>query len=334
MRFFQYISIFACIGLIGFYVYQNSPHYHIIKGDIFGTNYNIKIKTKIKNKELKDLIKQKLEAINSTMSVFKEDSEISKINQNRTNSKITLSDDMSVVLKAADKVYRQSSGWFDPTLEPLIELWGFGKNKELKNPNDKKVSQTLKNVGFNKLKFSSNYKRLNKTNKNVKLNLSAIAKGYAVDQIAKLLENQGYNDYLVEIGGEIRTKGARSDTEDAWSIGINRPIADNHDNIVVLSLSNMAVATSGNYRNFYEKDGKTYAHTISYKTGKPIINDTLSVSVFHDSCMYADAYATAILAMGSKKGLDFANKHKLKVVIFDENFNLLTSNEAKHIFKD
>ena len=162
MRIFQYISIFVCIGLIGFYVYQNSPHYHIIKGEIFGTIYNIKIKTKIKNKELKDLIKQELESINNTMSVFNEDSEVSKINKNKNNKAITISDEMSIVLKVSDEIYKQSKGWFDPTLEPLIELWGFGKNKELKNPSDKIVSKTLKNVGFNKLKFSSNYKKLQK----------------------------------------------------------------------------------------------------------------------------------------------------------------------------
>ena len=334
MRIFQYISIFACIGLLGFYVYKNSPHYQIIKGEIFNTTYNIKIKTNIKNKNIKDKIKEKLQAVNSSMSVFETTSEISKINSSKSQQKNKLSKELGSVFKAANIIYLQSNGRFDPSLEPLIELWGFGKNKNKIIPTDREINKVKKNIGMNKVKFTSNYQYLTKLNSNIKFNLSAIAKGYAVDEIANLLESEGYHDYLIEIGGEIKAKGNRSDNEIGWNIGINKPTPETSENIMIVSLSNLSVATSGNYRNFYLKDGKIYNHTISSETGKPVLNDVLSVSVFHNSCMYADAYATAIMTMDSKQGINFANKHNLKVIIFSNDFKPLISKAAQSIFSE
>ena len=238
---------------------------------------------------------------------------------------------MREVIKATDKVYWQSQGYFDPTLGQLIDLWGFGSAKSV-NPSADEVKQALRSAGFNKLKFSKDFQYITKTNSQTKLNLSAIAKGWATDEIAKLLDSEGYNNYIVEIGGEIKTKGYR-EQEEPWSIGINRPLSGATDNIMVVSLSNMAVATSGNYRNFYSADGKVLGHTISYKTGEPVETDVASVSVFHPSCMMADAYATAIVAMGVAKGLEFANHQKLKVIIFDNEFNQHLSQSAQKMFR-
>ena len=331
MRFFHYLSIVVLIGLAGFFIYQYSPHYQIIKGEVFGTYYNIKIKTDNKNNQLKGLIDKRLEEINVSQSVFKEDSEIMEINRAKAGQKVKLSKDMREVLRAADKVYRQSNGAFDPSLGKLIDMWGFGKSDKI-TPTDSEIKKALQSVGLDKFKFSNDYQYVVKKNNKAFLNLSGIAKGYGVDEIAALLEKEGYHDFVVEIGGEIKTKGYRGDGSDPWVIGINRPSANSHENIMALSLSNMAVATSGNYRNFYESDGKVFGHTISAKTGYPVETDVLSASVFDTSCMMADAYATAMVVLGVEKGLAFADKYKLKAIIYDTNYQRHTSKAAKDMF--
>lgn len=333
MRFFQYISIFAFICIAGFFIYQYSPHYQIIKGEIFGTYYTIKIKTDVKDKQLKEKIEARLHEINASQSVFIDDSEVSNINQAKAGKKIKLSPDMRNVLRVTDKVYHQTGGAFDPSLGKLIDLWGFGASS-LSLPDDKVIKKVLRSTGFAKFKFTSDYQYISKSQSDLFLNLSGIAKGYSVDEITTLLEKEGYRNFIVEIGGEIKTKGYRNDVKEAWVVGINRPSASSNENIMAVSLSNMAVATSGNYRNFYETDGKKYGHTISPTTGYPVETDVLSASVFDDSCMKADAYATSIVVMGVEKGLEFANKYKLKVIIYDNEYRRHLSLAAKDMFRE
>ena len=332
MRIFQYISIMAFFLLIASVIYQSSPKYYIIKGEIYGTYYNIKINTDNKNKELKNKITAKLQEIDKQMSIFNKESEISKINNEQANKSINLSSNLSEVLKVSNKVWLQSNGWFDVTLGELINLWGFG-NTKAKIPTSSEIKKTLNYSGFDKLKFANDFTKIIKKNKNTKINLSAIAKGYAVDKIAEVLDENGYKNYIVDIGGEVITKGFRSNKGEGWNVAINKPVSNSNENIMILSLSNIAVATSGNYRNYYKKGDKIYAHTISSKTGYPVENDILSVSVFHDSCMYADAYATAINAMGLKKGYEFAKKNNIKAIIFDNNLQAVYTNSAKEIME-
>lgn len=333
MRFFQYISMFVFIGLVGFFVYQYSPHYQIIKGEIFGTYYTVKIQTDTKDKQLKEKIEARLQEINASQSIFIDDSEVSLINQAQAGKKIKLSPDMRNVLQAAAKIYQQTDGAFDPSLGKLIDLWGFGASSSV-SPDDKVVKKVLQSTGFNKFKFTPDYQYVTKSKKDLFLNLSGIAKGYGVDAIASLLKNEGYNNFIVEIGGEIKAEGYRNEVKEAWVVGINKPSALSHENVMAVSLSNIAVATSGNYRNFYEVDGQKYGHTISPVTGYPVITDVLSASVFNDSCMKADAYATAIVVMGVEKGLAFANKHKLKVIIYDNEYHRHLSLAAQEMFQN
>ena len=332
MRIFQYISILAFFLIITGIIYSNSAHYRIIKGSVFGTYYNIKIRTPHKNKKLKKEIEAKLEQINKQMSVFDTDSEISQINRLGRKKQKNISKDFAVVLSVSHKIWTLSDGYFDPTIGKLIDIWGFGTSKP-QNPDKSEVQKALNSCGFDKLIFSNSYQTVQKKNKDVVLNLSAIAKGYAVDEVARILDAKGYKDYLVEIGGEIKAKGSKSNNFDGWTIGISKPQIGSNENLLYLTISNLAVATSGNYRNFYHKGGQTYVHTISPKNGYPVQNDALSATVFHSSCMYADAHATAIMSMGVKKGLDYADKNKLKVIIFDNNFNAVYSKEAALAFK-
>ena len=333
MRIFAYISILVVVVASAIGIYFYSPNQQIIKGNIFGTYYTIKIRTAKPDKNISAEIASVLDKVNRSMSVFDETSEISQINRSNKGIDIPLSQDMAEVMAAAAKVNRQSQGWFDPTLGKLIDLWGFGAG-DMKNPSSQEITQALKTSGFDKLVFSKDFKQLRKKDSATYINLSAIAKGYGVDKVAELLSSKGYHDYMIEIGGEIKVGGSRSDQGDSWNIGINRPQSGAYDNVMVVSISNLAVATSGNYRNFYKQDGNILAHTISYKTGRPIQTDALSVSVFHDSCMYADAYATAIMAMGVEEGLAFANKYDLKVIIFDNNLKPNLSSAAKAIFEE
>ena len=215
-------------------------------------------------------IKNELEQINAEMSVFEPGSEINNINDAAAGQPIDLSDNMSDVMRSAREVYRLTEGSFDPTVGQLVDLWGFGAGRHADIPTDEQIKETLKTVGFNKLSFSDNYKTLQKNNRSLMLNLSAIAKGYAVDRIALLLKQEGYQNFVIDIGGEIYASGEKSDANKGWNIGIAVPKLDNapEQNAAVIRLRNMAVATSGDYRNYYYKDNKRYSHTISTKCKK------------------------------------------------------------------
>ena len=330
MRRLRYISILVCLVAIGFFVWQNAPHYRIISGEIFGTFYKIKIRTDKKDKELQNKIKAELEDVNKQMSVFEPESDVSKINRLPAGKQIKLTPDMQIVLSAMRQVWQQTDGRFDPTLAPLIELWGFGTDKNRRTPTDKEIKQALRSVGVDKLTLKKDI--LTKKNAKTALNLSAIAKGYGVDKVAALLDKEGYQNYVVEIGGEVKAKGTRTENGDFWSIGVNRPMKGSAENMLVLSMENLAAATSGNYRNFYEQDGKAYAHTISSKTGRPVQTDVLSATVFHPSCMYADAYATSLMVFGVADGLAFADKYQLPVILIDTAFEMHFSKAADDLF--
>ena len=193
----------------------------------------------------------------------------------------------------------------------------------------------IKAYGF--FSFNEDFRKAQKNNPDISLNLSAIAKGYAVDKIAKLLEKEGYTDFIVEIGGEVKAKGKRSSKATGWNVGIARPESDKVDSYeYIISLQNMSVATSGDYRNYFDSDGKHYSHTIDPKTGRPVEHNLVSVTVFSKKCTRADAYATGIMSMGEVKGMALANANKIPVVMFvrdNEGYKTLISNEAKKILE-
>ena len=331
MRLLTVVSILLCLIAAGWYILSGSSSQQVIEGQIFGTYYKVKINAPRVEPALAGKIAARLEEVDRIMSVFREDSELSAINRAPADTEISLSPDMQAVMRAADEIYRRSHGAFDPTLGRLIDMWGFGSGRK-SNPSTAEINAALASAGFDKLRFSDNFSKLRKTT-TAEINLSAIAKGFGVDAVAAILDNAGYTDYIVEIGGELKARGTR-DGSLPWNIGINRPAAGATDNILVLSLSNMAAATSGNYRNFYRRDGLIFGHTISSQTGRPAQTDVLSASVFDASCMYADAYATAIVAMGLEAGKNFAEENNLPVIIFDNNFQPHFSTAAVKAFKE
>lgn len=334
MRLFKIFSIFILLTATAVYYHEHSSRYQTISGKIFGTYYNIKINTPIKNNTLENKVKVTLNEINATMSMFDPESDISRINRDESGQPQQLAPQLAYLLKNAAKVYTESNGAFDPTVGPLVNLWGFGVDTVVKIPSDSKIAEVLPHVGFDKLHFNDDFTTLQKNDPQVYIDLSAIAKGYGVDRIAEMLHAEGYHDFVVEIGGEVRVSGTR-DGLNPWSVGIARPSAEGSRNAFVLDLTDYAVATTGDYRNFFYSGGRRYAHTISARTGRPVEHNLASVTVFYPNCMLADAYATAIMALGEKDGLKMAERLNLPILMFirgdNDGITMETSSAARNL---
>jgi thiamine biosynthesis lipoprotein len=283
-----------------------------------------------------DEIDTLLKVWNLSLSTYIPDSEISRFN-NGTACFQFESDYFLPVLKASKEVYEISNGAFDPTVGPLVNAWGFGPDKSMV-PDSSTVDSLLYLVGFNKIQFDQ--KQVCKDTSGIKLDFSAVAKGYAVDVISDFLESKGVKNHLVEIGGELICKGTKVN-EKPWRTAIEDPTVEVYERkvLAVVELKDRAVATSGNYRNYYVQDGVKYVHTINPATGFPISHKLLSASVFADNCMLADAYATAFMVMGLEKAKSVLEKNKPldAYLIFSgdngEIETLITDGIAKNIEK-
>ena len=297
-------SFFALFFLILFASCSNKIHYNNLTGFTFGTYYDIKFFSETKNFDESDLDSIFLK-FNSSLSTYISSSIISKIN---SNEEYYVDDLFIDVYKKSRKIFESTNGYFDPTIGLLLEYYGFGP------PNDfdfKKhsFSEILRSVGFNKTRLSSNV--IIKDNKLTKLDFNAIAKGYAVDIIASVMDKKNIDDYLIDIGGEIRSKGMNINKNEFWRVAINNPDLNSEDKYYrILNLNNLSIATSGNYRN-YKIDSitnKKYVHIINPITGKSEQGKILSVSVLSNSCFKADAYATAMMLGDIEYAIDLSDR--------------------------
>ena len=253
-----------------------------------------------------------LKTVNRQMSTWLKDSEISLFNGYRETRWFEVSPDTARVIAEAQRVSEVSNGAFDITVGPLINLWGFGPAKQERQiPEDGEIKEIMAKIGFGKLFVRQSPPSLRKEEPELYCSLSAIAKGFGVDKVAEYLESEGFYNYLVEIGGEVRARGVNPNGQ-TWRIGIETPDSISSFQEVVL-LKDMSMATSGDYHNYFEKDGVRYSHTIDPTTGRPITHKLASVSVIHQSCMTADAMATAIDVLGPVKGYELALKENLAV---------------------
>ena len=285
---------------------------HLIQGRTMGTTYHIKV---VANDDafvtgLKEKIDRRLLELNRVFSTYIKDSEISRFNAfNRVGEKFQISKDFMQVMRMARDIHRFSDGAWDGTVNPLVDLWGFGPTRRKPQmPSADAIKTELLRVGFGRIQIiEPNF--LAKNLVTVTLDLNSIAKGYAVDQISELVAANGLKNYLVEIGGEIYAAGLRPDGQ-RWRVGINRPQKEAAVNAVykVVSIYNQAFATSGDYRNFFELDGVRYSHVIDPRTGYPVSNGVVSVSIIADNCTLADGLATAIMIMGAEEGVQLANR--------------------------
>jgi len=290
-----------------------------IKGKTMGTTYSINYYDSLQ-RDVKPQIDSLLVAFNQSVSTYIPTSTISKFNQ--ADSLITGDRHLMDVWFIAQTVADATGGAFDPTIMPLVNFYGFGYKK--RNEIDTtKLDSIRQYIGYRKVNAVENY--LIKAHPKTELDLSAVAKGYGVDLVAGYLSQQGIKSYFVEIGGEIRTKGKKAN-DSSWVVGVEKPNEDasNRSLQTRIPLNNMSMATSGNYRNFYEVDGKKMVHTINPKTAKPEQNNLLSATVLHQSCAMADAYATAFMVMGFEKSKYFleqnpAQKLQAYFIYLDEN---------------
>jgi len=285
-------------------------------GPTMGTTYHIKIVTwNFKNlDDLKIQIEERLDALNQSMSTYIPNSEISRFNlMNTIGEKFYVSKDFLNVAQVAKKIYEITNGAWDGTLLPLIELWGFAGSdsaiSEMRTdiPDEKQIKEILAKIGFNKIEISDKG-YLKKKQASVSIDFASIAKGYAVDQISDLIRKNGINDFLVEIGGEVYASGKRLDGHH-WRVGVNTPMKDSPQGMIyeIVEISNKALATSGDYRNFFEVNGKYYSHILDPRTGYPVTNGVVSVSIISETCGFADGLATGIMVMGQSKGMELIN---------------------------
>ncbi len=290
--------VFLIIGTVFIVRQQRSTPYQHDKGQVFGTFYHITYQndTSLNNDILAELAK-----VDSTLSMFNDKSIISRINRGED---VKTNEMFDTVFNLAENIADNTNGAFDITVAPLVNAWGFGFKTG--NPPTKAAIDSLRSiVGYKKVALRNN--RITKIDPRVMLDCSAIAKGYGCDVVAHLLQRHGIENYMVEIGGEVVTHGI-SEKRLPWKIGVTKPTDDSlavdKELQTVLNVKNMAMATSGNYRNFYYKNGKKYAHTIDPKTGYPVQHNILSATVLAKHCAEADAYATSFMVMG----LDGAKK--------------------------
>ncbi len=290
-------------GTIWILVKRNEGTYQQINGIIFGTIYNITYQS---DKDLKPEIEAELKRFDSSLSPFNKTSIITLVNNNEDVLTDTL---FQNCFNKAKEISILTDGAFDITVAPLVNAWGFGfKNGEFP---DSLVIDSLRNLtGYDRIALVDG--KIEKEDERLMLNCSAIAKGYAVDVIAQLLNRNGVRNYLVDIGGEIVAKG-RNSRDGLWRIGVNKPVEDslsvNQEIQQILQLTDRGMATSGNYRNFYYRDGKKYAHTIDPRTGYPVEHNLLSATVIAEDCMTADALATAFMVMGLEETKAYIKKH-------------------------
>ena len=284
-----------------------------LQGSTMGTTWHVTYTADAEAADLKTAIKAELESVNESMSTYRADSEISRINSSEPGDPIILSDAFAEVLVAALDVGARSEGAYDVTVAPLVDLWGFGAGSaaDWSLPSPEQVRAVLGRVGQSALTWHPGTGTLIRQ-ESVSLDFSSIAKGYGVDRVARVLKDAGVVNYLVEVGGEMRVSGT-SPRGDDWRIAVEQPLAGQRGIAQALAVTDIAIATSGDYRNYVEVDGTRYSHTLDPRTGYPVTHDLVSVTVLHERCMMADAWATALIVAGPEEALRLASVNELAV---------------------
>jgi len=285
-------------------------------GATMGTRYSVRVvgeapvfTARLALDLIQEKVDQRLGEINHLMSTYDPESELSRFNRYKGDDWFAVSAETAHVVEFALKVAVDTRGAFDPTVGPVVNLWGFGPGKDrVLPPAEAEIAAARLLVGYAKLAVRVDPPALLKLQADLYVDLSAIAKGFAVDEISKLLVELGYVNSMVEIGGEVRTRGSKAD-ESPWRIGVEKPDSRGRSLQKVYPLHDAALATSGDYRNFFEYQGVRYSHTIDPATGQPVQHQLATVSVLANSCLEADALATALLVMGDRQGYNWCIEH-------------------------
>jgi FAD:protein FMN transferase len=318
-----YIKLFFFSALL--VISSSCTKSHVItqfNGKTMGTTYSVKIYSKdiLDKDKLQNEVEDVLKEVNRQMSTYIAESEIDNVNNKYKDSALKISPWFAEVLGFSLKLAEDTGGVFDPTLGPLVNLWGFGPNGIRKVPLNVLIEQTKNYVGYKKVSLEKKKSEwhVNKSHPKVYIDLSATAKGFGVDKVSELLKAKGFKNHLVDIGGELRAQGKKGSLP--WTVAIENPNQDDHHVILTLPLTDLSIATSGSYRNFFEEGGQKYSHTIDSQTGRPIQHNLVSVSILDPSCMKADGLATALHAMGPEKAWDYALKNNILAYFITASF--------------
>lgn len=298
----------------------------VFRGGTMGTSYTIRVllPQQLNAKSVSVAIDQRLVNVNQQMSHYIASSEISAFNRGAEPGEwFEVSLPFASVAEYALEVAKASDGAFDPTVGPLVNLWGFGhEDRSHIPPTDEEIDAALQVVGYEKIEVRRTPPAIKKRVAGVELNLSALAKGYGVDAVCEVLDSYDCKAYMVEIGGEVRTRGTKPGGV-PWQIGIEAVVkdkeSDSQPTSKILALTDEALATSGDYRNYWEHEGRRYSHTINPKTGRPVEHTLATVTVRDETCMRADALATVILALGPDAGLEWAEQNKVSATLVDRS---------------
>ena len=304
--------ILLVVTIVTLVACATSPRLTVLQGQKMGTSFQVKIVSSHlsdqRTFELRLSVERVLDDVDRKMSTYRDDSEVSRFNKLRNDEPLLVSNETFEVFRHARSISEETKGAFDITVEPLVDAWGFGPGGAISRrskrslPTENEIDAIRSHLGWQLIDLDEEEITLSKRNSSVKCDLSAIAKGYAVDRVADTLNDMGIDDYL---GGEIRASGSNEEGV-SWRVAVERPQSVTRQSHRLLPLRNLALATSGNYRNFYEQDGRRYSHTIDPRTGRPVRDRLASVSVLDTLCVRADAYATALMVLGEVEGFRFA----------------------------
>lgn len=309
-----------------------------LSGPTMGTGYNVKYIVQDEQPtvgELQNEIDKVLEKVNDEMSTYRDDSELSRFNQHTSNEPFSVSNDTATVVREALRINKLTEGAMDVTVGPIVNLWGFGpEDRPDIVPTAEQLEKRRTITGIQHLSETGD--TLIKDIPELYVDLSSIAKGRGTDEVADYLESVGIHNYMVEVGGEIRVKGKNRDGV-AWRIAVEKPVVNQRSIENIIEPGDMAIATSGDYRNYFEENGVRYSHIINPKTGHPISNKVVSVTVLNPSCMTADGLSTGLMVLGEKEGLRIANQHNIPVLYIvktEDGFKEFSSEAFKPYLKD
>lgn len=290
--------------------------YRSLSGQTMGTTWSVKYKALARpdHAVLQQDIQTILDNVNGQMSTYQDNSELSVVNRAEVGQWQRVSGDLFRVIETARQINKDTEGVFDITVGPLVNLWGFGPDEPQGVPTANQIKNARTAVDMNLLQSRAEDNSVRRLSDRLYVDLSAIAKGFAVDQVADFLSTAGINDYLVEVGGELRVAGMNAEGI-PWHVAIEKPVAGLRSVQKVLPLTDISIATSGDYRNYFELEGRRYSHAIDPRTGWPVLHDLVSATVLHPSCMMADAWATAMIVLGYEAAVEMAERQNLAVLL-------------------
>ncbi len=307
-----------------------------LSGNTMGTTFNVTLVAPPADIDLDLLqtnIHDRLEHVENIASTYRGNSELSRFNADPSTAWIPVTPEFCHMIAAANDISFMTQGAFDITVGPLVNLWGFGpEDQDAELPTDEEISAAQASVGYEMVETDCDDSAMRKASAAIYVDLSGWAKGYAVDQIADLLDERQLTNYLVEIGGELRVRGHNAEQK-KFSVAIEKPLQNNEMNYTLIRLSNVSVATSGDYRNFFEHDGRRYSHSIDPRTGRPVSNELAGVTVISTSTAYADAVATAFLVLGPEEGHALAEKLRIAAYFLIRTENGIKEKSTSHFEK-